>query len=245
MTAPRLLAALSLSIALGLTASPAQAQETQDQETQARGQGAEPAKAEAGRWAADMERFAKADEEKPFPKGGVVFVGSSSIRMWKLGDSFPDLGALNRGFGGSEVSDSVEHADLLAIKHAPRAILMYAGDNDIAKGKSAERVLADYQKFVAKVRAELPGARLVYIAIKPSRKRWNLWPEMEKANNLIKEFSEKGEGLAFADIAAPMLKASQPPPEDLFLDDGLHLSAKGYAMWKEVIAPLIDPKGDQ
>jgi hypothetical protein len=127
--------------------------------------------AQADRWAKEMAAFEQQDKASPPAPGGIVFVGSSSIRLWDLGRSFPGLPILNRGFGGSQIIDSVNHADLLVIKHKPRTVVFYAGDNDLAGGKTPGAVLADYQAFVAKVRSALPDARIVFIGIKPSIQR--------------------------------------------------------------------------
>src|SRR5581483_3446273 len=99
----------------------------------------------ASRWESAIAAFVKQDQEKAPAKNGVVFVGSSSIRLWNLPKSFPELGALNRGFGGSELADSVRLASRLVLKHEPRLVVLYAGDNDIGSGKSPEQVAADFR----------------------------------------------------------------------------------------------------
>ena len=144
--------------------------------------------AQEDRWAEAMAAFADADRTSPPPQHGVVFVGSSSIRFWDLEKSFPGRGYLNRGFGGSEISDSIKHIELLVLKHRPQTVVMYAGDNDIARGKSAQEVVGDFKSFAAKVHAELPGTRIAFIAIKPSTLRWEMVDEMRKANVMIREF---------------------------------------------------------
>jgi lysophospholipase L1-like esterase len=192
------------------------------------------------RWEADMKKFEAKDEATPPPKGGILFVGSSSIRMWDLKKSFPDLDAINRGFGGSEIPDSTYFADRIIIKHEPKLILLYAGDNDISKGRSAEETFENFKTFATKVRGSLPETKIIFIAIKPSAARWKLWPEMNVANALIARHASKTDGIDFADIASPMIGTAGPPPDDLFVKDGLHLSERGYALWVEVIRPMID-----
>lgn len=193
--------------------------------------------AEEGKWEKDLVAFEEKDAASPPVKGGVLFLGSSSIRKWKLGESFPGLDAINRGFGGSQIADSVEHFERLVVPYAPRMIVFYAGDNDIGKGKSPEVVLEDYVAFTGKVREVLPETEVVFIAIKPSRKRWELWPTMAVANGMIRGYSRSDERLHYADIAAPMLEGAGggAPGEGLFEEDGLHLSVAGYAMWAEVV----------
>ena len=76
-------------------------------------------------------RFEAADKQTPPPKDAVLFVGSSSIRLWDLKKSFPDLVAINRGFGGSQMSDAARHARRLINVYKPRLIVLYEGDNDL------------------------------------------------------------------------------------------------------------------
>jgi lysophospholipase L1-like esterase len=190
---------------------------------------------EESRWASAIADFEKQDQASPTDPGGVVFVGSSSIRMWDLEKSFPKAGYLNRGFGGSQIADSIEFAKQLVLKHKPRIVVMYAGDNDIAGGKSPEVVAGDFKTFRELLHEELPETQLIYIAIKPSLKRWEMWPQMDAANKLISAQCDKDERLAFADIIEPMLNETGTPLPGLFVKDGLHLSEAGYETWTKVL----------
>lgn len=194
-------------------------------------------------WASKMESFEKADIETPPVPGGVVFVGSSSIRMWNLEKWFPNLDGpvLNRGFGGSQIHHSTTELPLLVLKHKPRAIVFYAGDNDIAAGKTPELVEANYKNFISKLHAALPDAKVHYVAIKPSRARWNLADKNEDANSRIKTFCESDSRLFFIDIWQPMLDEQGMPREELLRDDGLHLTEDGYEMWTELILQALEP----
>ncbi len=195
------------------------------------------------RWNGSMKEFQEEDSEKPFPKGGIVFAGSSSIRMWKsLNEDFPKHTVLRRGFGGSQMSDLLHHIDTVVLKHEPRQVVIYEGDNDIGKGKTAERVFADYIRVIDRIHAKLPDCHVTFIAIKPSLKRWALAPEMTKANGLIEKFSETDERLSYADVWKPGLNDRGTPREDVFLKDGLHLNEKGYQMWTRVIGKLLTPE---
>lgn len=189
--------------------------------------------AEPDRWANAMQAFAADDAADPFPPGHVVFVGSSSIRLWDLPKAFPKLNPapLNRGFGGSQISDSIRHFDLLVAKHKPKRVVMYAGDNDIKAGKSPEQVLADFQAFAKLLETKLPEAKLAFIAIKPSIARWNLAEPMATANRKISADCEKNERLEFIDIWPMMLGSDGRPRAALFAADGLHLNSEGYAIW--------------
>ena len=122
------------------------------------------------RWETAIQEFETQDRDKPPPKEPLLFVGSSSIRMWKIEKSFPAMPVLNRGFGGSIVSDAVYYAGRLVTKYKPSLIVFYAGDNDIAGGKSPEQVRDDFRAFAGIVAKELPRTRLLFLSIKPSRR---------------------------------------------------------------------------
>lgn len=202
-----------------------------------------PARAQSDRWEEDIRGFEALDEADPPPKGAVLFVGSSSIRMWTtLADDFPSVPVINRGFGGSEIADAIHFADRIVLPYEPRMILLYAGDNDIANGKSARDVLADVQRFVELAHEPLPETRVAFIAIKPSIARWELVDEMEKANDLVREYAADNDRVEYIDIFTPMLAEDGRPRPELFLEDGLHLNAEGYALWREVLAPYLDSK---
>ncbi|MEZ6071472.1 MAG: SGNH/GDSL hydrolase family protein [Pirellulales bacterium] len=195
--------------------------------------------AEPNRWESAIEQFEQSDAEHPPEKGGTLFVGSSSIRFWRLDDSFPQLHALNRGFGGSEIADSIHYFDRIVAPYEPRTIVLYAGDNDIDGGKSADEVVADFKTFAAKVHKSLPETRLLFIAVKPSIARWKLYDKMYKANAAIKAQCDTDPLLTYVDIATPMLGADGKPREELFIQDGLHLNADGYALWAKILEPLL------
>jgi lysophospholipase L1-like esterase len=203
--------------------------------------GAEPSSCHPEAWAEAMARFEKEDAQQAPPKGGVVFVGSSSIRLWDLEPSFPDLQTINRGFGGSQICDSTHFAELLVIKHQPQVVVLYAGDNDIAAGKTPEQVHDDFQKFVAKIREGLPEARIAFISIKPSIARWKLADKIKEANRLIEADCDKKKGVFYVDVWNPMLGEDGKPREELLQGDKLHLSDEGYALWTKLVRPYIDP----
>jgi hypothetical protein len=129
-------------------------------------------KADFARWEKDVAAFEKQDRDSPPPRNAVLFVGSSTIRMWDLKKSFPETEAINRGFGGSQLADAAHFAPRIVVKYEPRLVVLYAGDNDIAAGKSPEQVAADFGSFVETVRKGLPMARVLFLSIKPSPRRW-------------------------------------------------------------------------
>ena len=183
----------------------------------------------------EIEAFETADLKNPPQKGGIVFVGSSSIRMWSsLAQDFPGRNVINRGFGGSQIADSVRYAHRVVTKYEPKMVVFYAGTNDIADGKSAETVFKDYQAFVKEVRTDLPRVKIAFISISPAPSRKSKWDEMFKANALIRDYSRHHRGLTYIDIVPLMLDHGNPRPE-LFRDDQLHMNRKGYELWvKEV-----------
>lgn len=197
-----------------------------------------PALAQPDKWAKEMAAFEEQDRKDP-AIGGIVFVGSSSIRLWDLEKAFPEMPVLNRGFGGSEIPDSVNHVDLLVIRHQPRTVVFYAGDNDIANGHSPQQVADDYKAFVTKVHAALPQARIAFIGIKPSIQRWALVEKMRAANALVREFAAQDDRLGFIDVDGPMLGWDEKPRKELFIADGLHMTPAGYAIWTVLTRPFL------
>jgi len=163
------------------------------------------------RWEKTISQFEKQDQKQGIETEGILFAGSSSIRLWDLEKYFPDQPTINRGFGGSEIVDSTHFADRIILKHKPKLIFLYAGDNDLSRKKTAETVAADFQKFVAKVHKTLPETRIVFIAIKPSLSRWKLADTIVKANQLISEQCAKDCLLDYADVWQPMLGADGKP----------------------------------
>ena len=198
----------------------------------------------AERWTEAIQKFEQADAADPPKTGGVVFVGSSSIRLWELEKYFPDLQAVNRGFGGSEICDSVHYFDTLVAKHQPQTVVLYAGDNDVAAGKKADQVLRDFRAFDAKMKEQLPSARLIFISIKPSLARWELAGEMRCANCRIANHCRKdSKRLTYLDVWCPMLDEQCKPRQELLRDDGLHLTDEGYQLWSTLVQRRLDSRG--
>jgi hypothetical protein len=173
-------------------------------------------------------------------KRGVLFVGSSSIKLWRTRIYFPTLPCTNVGAFGFHISDVNHSVARIVYPHEPKVIIFYAGDNDIAAGMSPEKVLFDYQQFVHRVRQHLPDTSIVFISIKPSVLRQSQWARMRQANRLIEDFCRSDEHLSYADVATPMLDAMGSPRRDLFAPDGLHLNAEGYRLWTGIVSPIIE-----
>ncbi|GDY19269.1 hypothetical protein LBMAG56_06140 [Verrucomicrobiota bacterium] len=201
---------------------------------------AKDAPAAATRWEKEISAFEAADKTNPPPANAIIFIGSSSVRMWKsLAQDFPEHKVVNRGFGGSQIADSVQFADRIVVPHKPRLVVLYAGGNDINAGKSPERVFADFQAFVAKIRAGLPDAKLAYISSAPNPARWAQIEKVRTLNALIREFIAKDSSMAFIDVHSRMLGPDGQPLPDIYLKDRLHMNEKGYAIWKEVVGPYL------
>ncbi len=194
----------------------------------------------SSKWEKDIQAFEASDKTNPPPKGAILFIGSSSIRMWKsLSKDFPDHKVINRGFGGSEIKDSVAFVDRIVFPYEPRRIVMYAGGNDINGRKPPEQVATDFKAFVEKVHSRLPETRISYISISPNPARWAQRDRIEKANQLIEEYTRQSPKLSFINLYPRMLGEDGLPKPDIFLADRLHMNAKGYELWTSYIRPLL------
>ena len=173
---------------------------------------AEPEVDPFAKWEKPIAAFEERDRQNPPPKGGIVFVGSSSIQKWTtLARDFPHHQVLNRGFGGSQLIDSVHFADRIVIPYAPRMVVLYAGTNDIAAGKSPEQVFADFQAFVEKIRAKLPQTEIAYISNAGNPARWTQVEKVRKANALIEAYIKGRTGLKFINVFPRMLGSDVLP----------------------------------
>ena len=191
-------------------------------------------------WKAEIDRFTAADVAQPPPSQAVLFIGSSTIRKWtSLAKDFPSNSVINRGFGGSELSDSVFYADRIVIPYRPRLVVVYGGDNDLARGKTPEIVHADFRAFCAKIHAALPQTRILFIAIKPSPSREKIKDKVIATNALIAADCRQDQLLGYADVYTPMLDAKGGMRPELFVQDMLHMNEAGYAVWTRVIRPLL------
>lgn len=194
----------------------------------------------AAPFADEIAAFEAADARAMPARHGVLFLGSSSIRLWEgLGRDFPGMKAINRGFGGSKIADSIRYAERIAIPYAPRTIVFYAGDNDIADGNTPQQVLADFRALAAKVHATLPKTRILFIAIKPSIARWNLVDTIREANRLVRDFTATDPRLGFVDIFPAMLGPDGKPRPELLREDGLHMTRAGYVIWRDAVAAAL------
>lgn len=208
------------------------------------GAASEPAGPE--RWEPEIRAFEAADRTNPPPKGGILFIGSSSIRLWTtLAEDFAEYPVINRGFGGSQIADSVYFADRIVVPYAPRLIVMYAGGNDINAGKSAEQVCADFWAFVQTVHRHLPQTRIAYISIAPNPARWSQVDRVRAANACIEALCRTNAHLAFIDVFSHMLGPDGQPRPELFSSDRLHMNAQGYALWTRLVRRFLEAPASQ
>jgi hypothetical protein len=193
----------------------------------------------AAKWENEVAAIEKRQTENPPEKGGIVFAGSSTIRLWDLARSFPDWKATNSGFGGSEIRDVTHYADRLVFKHDPRAIIFYAGDNDINSGRTPDQVLADFRAFVEATHKTLPKTHVYFVVIKPSPARWKQYETQTKANALVKDFCAKDDRLTYVDVVPLLLGKDGKPREELYAKDRLHLSPAGYEILAEAVKKAV------
>jgi lysophospholipase L1-like esterase len=201
---------------------------------------ATPAPLNLERYETAIRAFETADRASMPAPGGIVFVGSSSIRLWtSLAADFPGLPVLNRGFGGSTFPEANHYLGRAVLRYRPRTVVVYEGDNDIALGRSPRQVLADYREFVRRVRDSLPRTRVVFIGIKPSPSRWKLVELQREANRLVRDVVATDTLLSYVDVFEPMLGANGRPQPAFFVGDSLHMTPAGYALWRTQVAPFV------
>jgi lysophospholipase L1-like esterase len=182
------------------------------------------------KWEKEVSAIEKRHTESPPKKGGVVFAGSSTIRLWDVKNSFPDWDVANCGFGGNQVRDNTHFAARLIFPLEPKAIVFYAGDNDVNAKRSPVQVRDDFVEFAKAVQGRLPGCTVYFLSIKPSVARWDQYETQQKANDLVKEVAAKNDGIKYVDVGPPLLGPDGKPKAELFQKDGLHLNEKGYAL---------------
>jgi lysophospholipase L1-like esterase len=195
---------------------------------------------EPPRGTTEIAGFEAADRAH-FPVAGtIVFAGSSSIARWEtLDKDFAGIPVLNRGIGGYTLHENVQTIDRIVLPYKPPIIVLYSGENDLTEGRTPQQVFQDFQTFVAVVHEKLPATRIVYVSIKPSIARWGLTDSIRVANRLIRDYVRKDRKLQYIDVFTPMLDGSGQIRRELFVEDGLHMNATGYAIWSRLIKPTL------
>lgn len=189
----------------------------------------------------EIEDFKKADAQNAPPKNAIVFVGSSSFRMWNdVQSDFPGHTIINRGFGGSGLDHATLWADDIIIKHQPKQVVIYSGENDIAGGRvNSGDMIYRFKRLFKKIRTALPNTHVVYVSMKPSPSREKYRKTIEESNKLIKEFLATQKNTAYVDVFSLMLDSQGKPRKELYLSDDLHMNRKGYEIWKKAIGPVL------
>jgi len=188
----------------------------------------------------EVHEFQKKDSISMPASNGIVFVGSSSLRMWTdLEQTFKSYHAINRGFGGSELTNANEWIKELVLVHKPRQVVIYSGENDVASGASAEQTYDRFVTFFTNLRRNLPKATITFISMKLSPSRSQFSDVILKVNADIKSFLAKQKNTAYIDIASKMLDSKGGYRPELFQDDMLHMTAAGYAIWTKEITPYL------
>lgn len=190
----------------------------------------------------EIQSFRKQDSVSMPAKNSILFVGSSSFRMWtNIKEDFRMHSVINRGFGGSSLPDVIRYADQIIFPYQPAQVIIYCGDNDLAASDTvtSQIVFERFQTLFHMIRKQLPEAAIAFVSIKPSPSRAHLLPKIIAANNLIKEFLKGQAKSAYIDVFSAMVDQQGNPKPDLFIDDRLHMNQKGYAIWVEIIGPYL------
>jgi lysophospholipase L1-like esterase len=195
---------------------------------------------DAKRFDADIAAFESEDRATPPPRGSVLFVGSSSIRYWDLTRAFPGKRVIKRGFGGSHVSDNIYFADRIIVPYEPALIVFYAGDADVAAGKTADQIGADYQKLVALIHARLPGATTLIIGTKPSPAHWAHAATIRAANDVARKIAAEDPRVEYVDVETALLGVDGRPRAEFYAENGLNLNEQGYAAWNEAVCRVVE-----
>jgi lysophospholipase L1-like esterase len=190
-----------------------------------------------GKFEKEIINFERADSINPPDKQQVLFIGSSSIRLWRdFSERFKDYAVINRGFGGAELSDITRYAHRIIIPYRPSKVFIYGGDNDIGGNQSSEQIFMEFVELFNLLSTKLPGTRFYFISVKPSPRRWKYITQLQDVNKKISDFiKEQHCSWTFIDVYHPMLGEDGLPKANIFLPDKIHLNSKGYDIWEKLI----------
>lgn len=190
----------------------------------------------------EIQAFRKNDSIRKPKDGMVLFIGSSSFRLWKSAkEDFNNPTILNRAFGGATLADVITYQNDVVLKYKPRKIFLYCGENDIASSEKVtpEIVFDRFKTLYGNIRIQFPETPVYFVSIKPCVLRWNMKDRMIEANRLISEYISTQKNATFVNIWDKMLQGGEPM-KDIFIQDNLHMNAKGYAIWTKELAPLVN-----
>ncbi len=189
----------------------------------------------------DIQTFKKQDSVSFPPKNAILLIGSSSFTKWTdVQDYFPGYTIVNRGFGGSTLLDEILYVNDIVFPYQPKQIIIYCGENDLASSDTVTAAMvSDRFKQLFQMIRNKTETPIAYISMKPSPSRRHLFPKMREGNQLIKDFLATQKNTAFIDVHQKMLDSNGEPIPEIFLDDSLHMNAKGYAIWKKEMEPYM------
>ena len=190
----------------------------------------------------DIQQFRKLDSVQPPLSNAILFVGSSSFTRWTdVQAYFPGYTIINRGFGGSTLADVLRYEEDVIFKYNPKQIVIYCGENDIASSDTitANTVFNRFTTLFSEIRAVYPNVPVVFISLKPSPSRWHLRDKAIATNDMIEKYLKKQKDAKFINVWNSMLGANGKPKQELFVEDNLHMNAKGYAIWQKLIQPAL------
>jgi lysophospholipase L1-like esterase len=192
------------------------------------------------KWGESIAKFEQQDSVSMPEPGGILFLGSSSFTIWKdVSDYFPGKNIVNRGFGGSEMSDLLHFKEKLILPYQPKQIVVYVGENDIAAGEAPESVFEEGKQLVNWTKGQFPEVQFLFLSAKPSPRRWELRDKMQDLNLMLSEFASENEAVEHANIWSMMLGENGKPKPEIFLKDSLHMNANGYKIWQKVLTPYL------
>jgi len=191
----------------------------------------------------EIEVFLKKDSILMPAANSILFVGSSSFNYWKdISNYFPGYPIINRGFGGSSLTDVIYFNKETILKYKPKQIYIYCGENDIAASDTItpKIVFERFKTLYTIIRTHLGNkVPVMYVSIKPSVARWTMEEKFVASNTLIHNFINKQKHTQFLDVHSAMLDTNGEVFKDIFIGDKLHMNARGYAIWQKIIAPTL------
>jgi lysophospholipase L1-like esterase len=192
------------------------------------------------RFAKEIEAFDAADAKSRPAKGGIVFTGSSSVRLLDIPKYFPGIGATNRGFGGSHISEVNHYLDRCVLRYEPSIVVLYCGGNDLWDKKSPEQVEEDFTEFRTRLFEKLPEVKLLILAVRPSPSRISIIEKEVDLNERFRKAAEADKRITYIpESATRYLDGAGKPITERFVEDGLHMSPAGYEIWKEILTPHL------
>ena len=189
----------------------------------------------------EIRAFEQQDKQNGIDKKEILFVGSSSIRMWTtLEEDMQPYQVLNRGFGGATTNEVLQYYDRIIKPYKPQIIVVYVGENDISEGGNPLETASLNEYLFDKIRHDFKKSKIVYISMKPSIARWNLWEDFKKGNAKIKQLCDSNDAWTYVESADVMLHENGTIRKDIFIEDGLHMNAEGYELWTKIVKDVLD-----